>query len=371
MTYLLSAKTNSTILKNKAKLVMAVFILQALTVPILIRAEVQPDSTEVLFERVNNLCHAQGFEQSIAIALDIRQQFPDSPVGVFALLKNYQSIDSNYRVKLFETKVDSLLDIAIELAKKALKNDRKNGRNYFYAGTAYGFKSLFSAQHNRWVDAFKAGTKISRNLNRAVTLEPKFYDAYYGLGLNNYWLNAKGPLRYLPNARKNRNLGIEYIKLVIEKGTHSKTDAMFGLAAIYIHEEEYDRALELYLELFKQLPQNPNISYRMGKIYEVQKNWRDAFNSYTILLDLLDNTPYKSYSYKVECLYSLAKCNYEMKKLVKAKRLCQEAIAIWPLCDFDKELEGPYETFSEILNGLNNLSKVLKEVNTTQVSETN
>lgn len=350
---------------------MAVFILQTLTVPILIRAEVETDSLKVLFEQVNNLCHTQEFDRSIALALQIRQHFPDNPGGVFSLVKNYQAIDATFRVKLFETTVDSLLDISIELAEKALKKDRKSGQNYFYAGTAYGFKSLYSAQHREWVKAFKAGTQITRNLNRAIALEPKLYDAYYGLGLNKYWLSAKGPMRYLPNARKNRNLGIEYIKLVMQKGTHAKIDAMFGLAAIYIHEEEYAQALEMYLELFKQLPQNPNISYRIGKIYEGQKNWQDAFNSYIILLDVLNSTPYKSFSYKVECLYSLAKCNYEMENLVEAKRLCREAISIWPLCDFDKEREGPYATFSEILSGLNKLSEVLKDVNIGQVSETN
>ncbi len=364
-------KINSTISKRKLQFITVVIILQALTVRASIQEEVQTDSLGVLFDRVNHLCHAHDFSQSLTLALRIREEFPDNPVGVFSLLKNYQSINGNLRVKHFEAKVDSLLDISVALAEKALKKDRKKGRNYFYAGTAYGFKSLYCAQHNEWIEAFKAGSKITRNLNRAIAMEPRFYDAYYGLGLNNYWLSAKGPMRYVPNARKKRNTGIKQIKLVIEKGRHSQVDAMFGLAAIYIHEEEYERALKLYLELFKQLPQNPNISYRMGKIYEKQKNWHDSLNSFTILLDLLNRTKYKSYSYKVECLYSMAKCNYEMKNLIEAKLLCQEAIALWPLCDFDKELEGPYESFSEILNGINNLSETLKDINISQVSETN
>jgi len=367
MSYLLSTSANSIKVNYKLTAITSLLVFQTM-LPLPIQGEEDKDSLSVLFGKANQLCHAQKFEQSIEVALRIRELYPDNPAGVFSLLKNYQAIDGNYRVKLHENKIDSLLDIAIDLAEKALKKDKKNGRNYFYAGTAYGFKSLYSAQHNEWMEAFKAGTQITKNLNRAIALEPDFYDAYYGLGLNNYWLSAKGPMRYMPHAKHNRNEGIKQIRLVIEKGEHAKIDAMFGLAAIYIHEGEKERALEIYKELYQQFPQNPNISYRMGKIYEEQEKWQQALSSYKTLHDILESTKYKSNSYKVECLYGLAKCNYEMENLMEAKRLCQEALAIWPQVNFDKEMEGPYESFSEILNHVNNLSEELKDVNITQAA---
>ncbi|MFQ5677558.1 MAG: hypothetical protein ACE5G1_16835, partial [bacterium] len=77
------------------------------------------------------------------------------------------------------------------------------------------------------------------------------------------------------------------------------------------------------------------------------------------LLQILQEAKYQSTSYRIDVLYQMARCESELGRTDEAKAHCQEAIALEKACDFDHELDGPYESYSEIKKELKKLARSL------------
>ncbi len=332
--------------------------------------EEESDQTFVeLYQKAVDKYHREEFDEAIQLANIIRERYPDEPAGAFGLLTAYQTIMRNYRVRIYESKFDSLLNLSVKLAKKAVKNNKKDGRNYFYLGCAYGSRCVFKARRGQWIDAFRDGSQVQKNFKKAVVYSPDFYDSYYGMGLHKYWLSAKSKiLRALPFASDNRKQGIEYIKIAMEKGQFLNVDARYGLSAIYYNEEEFEKALEMSDTLYESFPNNPSLLYRRGRISQKLERWSEAREAFNELDKVLNSATYQSVSYQVEVLYQTAKCQFQLNNILEAQRLCIEAIALEKECDFSKEMDGPLETFSEIKEQLLELTDEVKLI---MVSETN
>ncbi len=322
-----------------------------------------------MFKATLDKYHNEQFEEALTMANRIRQEYPLEPAGAFGLLATYQTIMRNYRVRLFESQFDSLLNLSIKLAEQGLKKNKKDGTNYFYLGCAYGSRSIFYAQRGRWLDAFSDGTKVTTNFNKALAYAPDFYDSHYGIGLYKYWLGAKSKvLRVLPFSRDSRQEGIEHIKLAIEKGNYLNIDGMFGLTAAYYNEGEYEKALEISDNLYKLYPNNPSLLYRRGRILQALKHWQEAIETFDKLYPILKNAKYQSVSYQIECLYQLARCHYQLGNYLEAQRYCQNAIILEKYCDFSKETDGPIENFADIKKQLHKLNDEVKGLRLMEVS---
>ncbi len=316
-----------------------------------------------LFKATMDKYHNEEFDEALRLAKKIRQLYPSEPAGAFGILTTYQTIMRNYRVRLYESKFDSLLDLSIELAEQAARKDKKNGKNYFYLSCAYGSRSMFFAQRGKWFEAFRDGTQISKNFNKALAFEPDFYDSHYGLGLYKYWFGAKAKLlNVLPFTNDYRHEGIQHIKLAMEKAQYLNVDAMYGLTAVYYNEGEFEKALAVSDQVYQRYPKNPSMLYRRGRILQALSRWQEAMDVFQQLHAILETTPYRSISYQVECLYQLAKCHYQLGNYSESYRLCGEALVLEKSCDFSKETDGPLETFAEIRKQLHELNDKVRSL---------
>ncbi len=320
----------------------------------------QDQNLSSLYEKTVDLYLHERFDEAIALGKQIREEFPENPAGAFGLLSTYQSMKWNYRVRRFDATIDSLIDLSMELSKKAQKKNKKDGTNYFYMGCALGFRTMRSARAGHWMSAFRDGSQAPRYFKKAIVYNPEFYDAYYGLGLQKYWLGAKGAMRYLPFSAGKRKAGIEQMKLTAEKGRFLKINAMYGLMAVYQNEKQYEQALELANTLTEMFPNNPTTHYKQGRLLQQFGEWEKSNQSFEKLQRLLVAAPYQCTSYKVEALYQQARNHYESKNLFQTQRLCDEAMALLEVCDFSGEMDGPMESFSEIKENLLKLNKAVE-----------
>ncbi|MFQ5676377.1 MAG: hypothetical protein ACE5G1_10805, partial [bacterium] len=227
-----------------------------------------------LFETALQRCHLEDYDTSLTLAEKIRNDYPDEPAGLFAQIVVYQTIMETYRIRRFESKIDSLVPIAIKLSSKALKKDNRDGRNYFYLGMAYGSRSANYARRGKWIDAFRDGTRVKSNLQKALKYSPGFYDTYYALGVYNYWITVKA--RILSVFMGSRDTGIKQVKLAVEKGRFLQVHAMYGLSAIYFNEEELAQSARICDDLIAKFPKNPTSYYRKGKILQTLGQWENA-----------------------------------------------------------------------------------------------
>ena len=322
-----------------------------------------------LYKKAMQKYHNDEFDEAIRLATLLQEQYPDDPAGSLALLSSYQAIMFTYRVRLFESKFDSLVDLSVELSRKAIRRDKKNSENYFYLGSALGFRALLNAKRKNWMIAFKDGALVSKSFEKAIAYNPQFYDSYYGLGLFNYWIGAKAKaLAFLPFV-KGKQKGIEQMEIAREKADFVVTHATYALIAAYYNEGNFEKSLSLADELYEKYPDNATLNYWKGRIYIALHQWLEAKQTFEHLYEILKNAKYQSISYHIECLYQLAKCQFILKNYLEAQALCQNALALEPRCDFSKELNGPIEKFSETMNELRDLNKkvrspVLKEIST-------
>ncbi len=320
-----------------------------------------PPSVFSLFREALEHAHYERYDEAIATARQIRQLYPDEPIGAFALLVPYQTIDRNYRVRTYDGVVDSLLDLSVELAQKALKDGHKSAHNYFCLGSAYGLRSInYASQHN-WMGAFRDGSRLKSSFEQAIRANPEFYDSYFGLGMYNYWLGAKSKLlRALPFSGDRRKEGLAQLQLVCEKSRFLQVDARYALSGAYYNEGEYERALKILDELAQSFPDNPTLLYRLGRTLQALHRWQDAKNEFDKLYAVLRETPYQSHSYQVECLYHRALCAYQLGRYEEARLLAAQAKHLVPRCDFSREREGPLEKFDEIQKRLEKLQQKIE-----------
>lgn len=315
-----------------------------------------------MYEKTLEKYSSEKFDEAIELSKQIREKYPLEPSGAFGLLTTYQTISCNYRIRKYDGKIDSLLELSVQLAEQAVKRDRKNGLNYFYLGCAYGFKSIERARKRKWMEAFKYGAQVSKSFSQAIAYSPDLYDAYYGLGLYKYWLAARGAMRYLPFAKKNRREGLEHMMIAKEKARFTNIEATYGLMAAYMNEEEFEQALVISNELLQIFPNNPGLYYRRGRIFQSLERWKEAIAAFEKLRELLVRTPYQSISYQIDCLYQLAKSHHALQNIYDARRYCEAAMALTDKLDFSKEIDGPLDNFEDIQKALADLHNEIKSV---------
>jgi tetratricopeptide (TPR) repeat protein len=141
---------------------------------------------------------------------------------------------------------------------------------------------------------------------------------------------------------------------------------MYGLLAAYTNEKDYDLAFEMADRLYEKYPKNPNLLYRRGTLHQEFERWQEARAAYGELYTVLQETPYQSRSFQVECLYRMALCEFKLGNKIETKRLSIEANKVSETCDFAKELDGPLISFEDVKEELVSLTAKVEDI---QLSE--
>ena len=126
---------------------------------------------------------------------------------------------------------------------------------------------MVEATNNSTVDAFWASKKAVNYFEETLELNPKYYDAYLGLGLFDYAMSfVPDFLKWAVNLTglsSDKARGFQYIKTAFRKGTLDKTEASFHLSKIYSdYVAEYDSAYILLQNLSSRYPTNILFGYQ-------------------------------------------------------------------------------------------------------------
>lgn len=179
-------------------------------------------------------------------------------------------------------------------------NDKKSEavKKLFWLGMIDYNSSVASARANDFTSAIIHLKNMRNRLEEAINIEPEFYDAYLPIGLSNFaFAEVPAALKWAANLvgfNSDRELGLQYLQLVSEKGSILKTDAQFYLSQIYsrviIEHQEADKILT---KLTKNFPKNLLFNYSAAWIkYELN----DLSSSEKILRNILTSEG-KNFSY--------------------------------------------------------------------------
>jgi tetratricopeptide (TPR) repeat protein len=240
--------------------------------------------------------------------------FPDDPIGYFYVSATLQTMMDDYRNYSYAEEFNRYMDTAIEKAEKKKEQNNLTAQDYLYFGGAVGFRGINKALTGNWMGAFVDGLKGKGYLEKALQLDPELYDVYYGLGSYHFWKSLKSRVFWwLPFVSDNRQMGIDMIKLSIEKGKFAAQDARLALVRIWVENKEYDKAFAMIDELKKKYPNKPFLLWLLAQAQRENQMYDEAASTYQSLLNALTSSPYYHPAGEVECRYLMARAYYEKK----------------------------------------------------------
>ena len=319
------------------------------------------DSTTINgFIRGVALVDSSRFDEGLRIFHGISDNYTEHPIGYFGMAATYQTMMRNYRTNCFEAEYDSLLNLAVVIGEKAVRENRQDALSRFYLGGAYGFRGLYKVRTREWFGAFADGLKGLIALERSLELDPTLYDAYYGLGIYHYWRSAKtdilGPVSPF---KKGKKRGINEMWRAIRFGRYSEVSGMYALVATYYDYGEMEKAWAINEELHRRYPDNPSCLYMRTRLCQAMENWEEMLRAVKHLHEHLEQVGYGIIGYTVECLYLRAFAEAKLGRLDDTKLSIDRAISLAPQRDADREIEGPLEDFEDIFNAIKTLKETL------------
>lgn len=185
----------------------------------------------------------------------------------------------------FQAMLDPILDQAQKLETERLKRNPKDEEALYWLGVTYSTRTEFEFAINRsYLAALREGKRAWKLNEQLLKLNPHCADAYFVIGLADY---AAGSLPWyfkviasIAGVHGSRSQGIEDLKRASSEGRYTRVDAKVVLVAIYEREKEFPQALTLVRLLHQEFPWNYLAALEIGRIEELQDNWRQAAADY-------------------------------------------------------------------------------------------
>jgi hypothetical protein len=172
--------------------------------------------------------------------------------------------------QLFSTEVDRAIDSTEAWATR----EPDSAEAQFYAGGAYAARVQWRVLRNEKLAAARDGKRIKTALERAIRLDPGLEDAYFGIGLYQYYADvapaAAKFLRFfllLPGG--DRAEGLAQMRRTHANGRLLQGEADYQLQIIYLwYEKRADLAVALLEGLRARYPGNPIFAAQLADVQE-------------------------------------------------------------------------------------------------------
>ncbi len=301
------------------------------------------------------LLYEDHFEQALAIFDSLQRAQPDHPAPYFYKAAVYQTWMIAYRFNAYQKELESEVQKAIANGEALLTTKAQNPWLHFYMGAAYGYRAFYKMRKFRWIGAYRDGMKSIGGLRMALTLEPKLYDVYLGLGSYHYWRTARSKfIRSVAFWMKDlRDLGLKQIAFAAQHARYVRDESLYVLASAYFDNNQPEQALiALDTIIVRNKPEVVSYLYLRGRTLARFQRWEEAERFFRTALARLDAKSYAAAGYKVECTYWIAKALDGQQNYAEAYRLTQSAVALSRTRNADAELESQFESFDEVSKNL-------------------
>ena len=174
-----------------------------------------------------------------------------------------------------DAQFQSRIDAAVASAEDWTKRDPDRAEAWFYLGGAYGARAQWKVLRRERISAARDGKRIKEALERALALDPRLQEAYFGIGLYHYYADvaptAAKMLRWLlllPGGDKAQ--GMQEMLRAREHAQLFGDEADYQLHVIYLwYEKDPQRALALLTNLRDRHPRNPLFPQLIAQVQDV------------------------------------------------------------------------------------------------------
>jgi len=184
------------------------------------------------------------------------------------------------------------IDAALASTEAWTTREPERAEAWFYLGGAYGARAQWRVLRRERLGAARDGKRIKEALERALALDPRLQEAYFGIGLYHYYADvapaAAKMLRWLlllPGGDKAE--GMREMMRAREHAELLGDEADYQLHIIYLwYEKDPQRALALLTGLRDRHPRNPLFPQLIAQVQDVY--FHDLQSSLRTWRSLLD-----------------------------------------------------------------------------------
>lgn len=313
-----------------------------------------------LLQRAFDLSHHEQYDSALVDCAQLRQLYPDDPAGYLMAATIYQTMMRLYRVRIFETPFENMSRRAEELAEKQTRR-HASAEAWFMLGSAKGNLALHRTHRGEWTGALRDAVLALHAMKRALQLEPEFVDPAMALALYEYWKSKKLGMG-LSLFAGNRKTAFALLEKVRAQGRYLARHAAFALQDLYMHEGEYQRALEINEELYAALPQHASVLHHRAVIMEKLQRPQEALAAWEQLAERLEAFQKPSHGFIAECQLHRAKLleilqvsTTDETATLKISSALNLAASHIQQCDKAFEMEGPMDNFAELKKAIDQM----------------
>ena len=252
-------------------LIAAICLLAASFVPAQAEIKLPPDVMEYATVGINGV-YTLDFDTANENIQKVFDRYPDHP---FAHFGNAMVAWARYEYEFElsdskqQKKFEKILDDSIAGIKRWIKKNPNDPNAYMGIGALYGLRAMFSMRTRSWITAYFSGRKAIANLEKSMELDPTYYDAYFGLGIYNYFAGTLPSvikiLAKIVAIKGNVAQGVEQLNIAREKATFTSDSAKLILIEIQnTRQSPYyapEKSLQYIQELHAKFPANPLMHY--------------------------------------------------------------------------------------------------------------
>jgi len=284
------------------------FVLLLIAIPSVLLSQNIP-ITDLGFQGME-LVYDMKFKEAESIFNEIIKREPQNGLGYFLKSVGYFWMCQKYPHN--EDTREKYKDItfkAIEVAEETLDRNENNIDAMFYLGGAYGNLGRYYIMEKSFLKAYWYGRKGKIYLKDVIEINPKYYEAYAGLGIYHYYA-AELPkiikiFSFILGIEGDKELGLKELKSAVANAKYTKSEAKFFLASIYSDiEKDYQKALTVMEELHQRYPNNSTIIMVLGKCNWELEKYEPAIKYFREMIDKYPDDDrmkdfYNAYGYKL------------------------------------------------------------------------
>ncbi|MGA7837112.1 MAG: tetratricopeptide repeat protein [Ignavibacteriaceae bacterium] len=209
-------------------------------------------------------------------------KYPDDPRGYHYMSGIYFWYYFSNKDKDDLNKFLEYSDKAIDEAVAKIDTLTDDPDLLYILGANYSYRAMAFTQEGKFLDAVWATKRSESFLKKVIEINPKYYDAYLGLGLYNFAL-GQIPKAFqwalsIAGMKGDKEKGLTYLQEAVNKGTFTKVEASFYYSQILSDFfADYRKASKFLDNLLQKYPDNLLFSYSLS-VVKIRERKLDAAN---------------------------------------------------------------------------------------------
>jgi tetratricopeptide (TPR) repeat protein len=251
--------------------------------------------------------------------------YPTHPAPYIYLAGAIQAENTDDGREFHRETYDSLLDRGEANAEAMIALEPRSPEGYYYAGTVLAYRAFTSSESGNWAGSIYQGVNAAKQFEKALELNPRYFDAMNGLGTYYYW---RSKLAWVPFVSDRRAEGISMVMSAARRGTYECGVAENSLMLILIEEKRYAEAEEVALGMLAEVPNQRSFLWGLMTLYEETGNTAQLKKIVPRLLESIVSAPLVNYYNEAACRVKLAQYAFDEGNYRRALDECERVLAL-------------------------------------------